>query len=82
MGAILATYSQGGAPMAKKSIALVGTGIRGTIFWGAALNEKFGDLIEFVGLCDINPGRVAYAKAKGGSLWVHKATQMAQRRCR
>lgn len=63
MGAILATYSNG-ASMTKKRIAMVGTGIRGTIFWGAALNEKFGDVIEFVGLCDINPGRVVYAKER------------------
>lgn len=63
MGAILATYSNG-MPTAKKRIAMVGTGIRGTIFWGDALNQKFGDMIEFVGLCDINPGRVEYAKER------------------
>lgn len=63
MGAILATYSNG-MPTAKKRIVMVGTGIRGTIFWGDALNQKFGDMIEFVGLCDINPGRVEYAKER------------------
>jgi predicted dehydrogenase len=46
----------------KKRIALVGTGIRGTGFWGKPVVDNYGDLIEFVGLCDINPGRVAYAK--------------------
>lgn len=63
MGAILATYSNG-MPAAKKRIAMVGTGIRGTAFWGEALNKKFDDLLEFVGLCDINPGRVEYAKER------------------
>lgn len=63
MGAILATYSNG-SPTAKKRIAMVGTGIRGTMFWGVALIEKFGDMVEFVGLCDINPGRVEYCKER------------------
>jgi len=46
----------------KKRVALVGTGIRGISFWGKYLKESYGDVVEFVGLCDINPGRVAYAK--------------------
>jgi predicted dehydrogenase len=46
----------------KKKVALVGTGIRGTSFWGKYLNDEYSDVIEFVGLCDINPGRVAYSK--------------------
>ena len=46
----------------KRRIALVGTGIRGTTFWGRNLAQKYSDLLEFVGLCDINPGRVAFAK--------------------
>ncbi|MES2882198.1 MAG: Gfo/Idh/MocA family oxidoreductase [Bacteroidota bacterium] len=50
------------APAAKKRIALVGTGSRGTGFWGKNVNDNFGDIIEFVGLCDKNPGRVEYAK--------------------
>jgi predicted dehydrogenase len=43
-------------------IALVGTGVRGTSLWGKSLIENFSDKLEFVGLCDINPGRVSYAK--------------------
>ncbi len=43
-------------------IALVGTGHRGSGFWGVNLANSFKEVIEFVGLCDINPGRVAYAK--------------------
>ena len=47
---------------AKKRIAMVGTGGRGTGFWGKTVLDNYGDLIEFVGLCDINPGRVESAK--------------------
>jgi predicted dehydrogenase len=50
----------------KKRIALVGTGHRGTGFWGKNIQENYNDVIEFVGLCDINPGRVAFAKTRIG----------------
>ena len=46
----------------KKRVALVGTGIRGTGFWGRNLKEKYSDILEFVGLCDINPGRLEFGK--------------------
>lgn len=46
----------------KKRIALVGTGVRGTSFWGKNLVQNYSDSLQFVGLCDINPGRLAYAK--------------------
>lgn len=46
----------------KLRIVLVGTGVRGVSFWGKRLVEQYPDLLEFVGLCDINPGRVKYAK--------------------
>ncbi len=46
----------------KKKVALVGTGIRGITFWGKFLNENYSDVVEFVGLCDINPGRLKFAK--------------------
>ncbi|AHM62200.1 oxidoreductase domain-containing protein [Flammeovirgaceae bacterium 311] len=46
----------------KKRIALVGTGIRGNTFWGRNLVQQYGDIIEFVGLCDINPGRLEFGK--------------------
>lgn len=45
----------------KVRIALVGTGIRGIGFWGRTIVENYSDLIEFVGLCDINPGRLKFA---------------------
>jgi predicted dehydrogenase len=44
-------------------IALVGTGIRGVDMWGRQVVDKFKDRVRFVGLCDINPGRVEMAKA-------------------
>ncbi len=50
------------APNTKLKVVLVGTGVRGTSFWGKRLVEQYSDLLEFVGLCDINPGRLAYAK--------------------
>lgn len=45
----------------KLKVALVGTGIRGTSFWGKRLVDEYSNLLEFVGLCDINPGRLEYA---------------------
>ena len=47
---------------AKLKVTLVGTGVRGTSFWGKRLVEEYGDILEFVGLCDNNPGRLAYGK--------------------
>lgn len=47
---------------AKIKLAQVGTGHRGTGFWGKNLLDNFGEIVEFVGLSDINPGRLAYAK--------------------
>lgn len=51
-----------GQSQAKLKIVLVGTGVRGTSFWGKRLVEQYSDILEFVGLCDINEGRLAYAK--------------------
>jgi len=46
----------------KLKVALVGTGVRGTSFWGRRLVEQYSDILEFVGLSDINPGRLQYGK--------------------
>ncbi len=46
----------------KLRVTLVGTGIRGSSFWGKRLLDKYSEIIEFVGLCDINPGRLEYAQ--------------------
>ena len=47
-------------------MALVGTGVRGYSFWGKNIFDNYPDLVEFVGLCDINPGRLAHAKSHIG----------------
>ncbi len=46
----------------KIKLAQVGTGHRGTGFWGTDLLKNYGEVVEFVGLCDNNPGRLARAK--------------------
>ena len=48
----------------KLKVALVGTGIRGISFWGKRVVEQYSDVIEFVGLCDVNTGRLALAKSE------------------
>lgn len=47
---------------AKKRVALVGTGMRGTLFWLKRIPEVVGEQVEFVGLCDSNAGRLDYSK--------------------
>lgn len=46
----------------KTRIAMVGTGVRGMKFWGELVLKKYSDVIEYVALCDINPGRLEYAR--------------------
>ncbi|RKD86374.1 Gfo/Idh/MocA family protein [Mangrovibacterium diazotrophicum] len=46
----------------KKRLALIGTGYRGTMFWGKSIIARYKDLVEFVALCDINIGRLETAK--------------------
>lgn len=46
----------------KLKVALVGTGVRGISFWGKRLVEVYPDVLEFVGLSDINPGRLEFGK--------------------
>jgi predicted dehydrogenase len=45
----------------KKRIAVVGTGHRGSGMFGQKVQQGYSDLVEFVGLCDINPGRLQFA---------------------
>ncbi len=51
----------------KKRLAMVGTGSRGIGMWGTPLMEDYPDLLEFVGLCDINPERPAVAQKAIGT---------------
>lgn len=46
---------------AKRRYAMVGTGDRGTSMWGADVAQRYGDVLEFVGVCDVNPKRAALA---------------------
>ncbi|HTN68155.1 MAG TPA: Gfo/Idh/MocA family oxidoreductase [Dysgonamonadaceae bacterium] len=50
------------ANQTKQKIALVGTGVRGVSMFGSHLIRDYSDQIEFVGLCDINPGRLEVGK--------------------
>ena len=47
---------------AKQKIALVGTGIRGVNTWGRDVIRDYSDHVDFVGLCDNNPGRLEVGK--------------------
>lgn len=51
----------------KLKIALVGTGIRGITFWGKRLLDEYSEILEFVGLSDINPSRLEYGKTYIGA---------------
>jgi predicted dehydrogenase len=46
----------------KLRVVQVGTGHRGTGFWGKDLVKNFGDILDYLGVYDINPGRAEYAK--------------------
>ena len=50
-------------PRAKRRYAIVGTGDRGSGMWGRDLVQKYSDLMDVVGLCDINPKRALVAKS-------------------
>jgi predicted dehydrogenase len=54
------------ARQAKLKIAMVGTGVRGIGFWGKRVVDNYSDIVEFVGLSDINPGRLELAKKHMG----------------
>jgi predicted dehydrogenase len=46
----------------RRRYAIVGTGVRGIGMWGHPLVSRYPDVLEFVGLCDVNPLRAEYAK--------------------
>ncbi len=51
----------------RLKLAIVGTGSRGTSSWGKPVVDSYGDVVEIVGLCDINGKRVKSAQALMGS---------------
>jgi predicted dehydrogenase len=55
------------APLVKRRrYAVIGTGARGSGTWGQDLARKYGDAVEFVGLCDSNPNRAEAARRRIG----------------
>lgn len=46
----------------RRRFAMVGTGHRGSSMWGVDLAKNYSDVLEFVGLSDTNPKRMAAAK--------------------
>jgi len=50
----------------KNRVAIVGTGGRSLGMWSKDVAQTYPDKVEFVGLCDINPGRVEYFKKAAG----------------
>lgn len=50
----------------KVRLAMVGTGHRGSGMWGTSVLDTYGNLVEFVGLCDNNPGRLETVKRMMG----------------
>jgi predicted dehydrogenase len=62
-GSLLTTNSLATALAGKKKrVAMVGTGHRGLGMWGVEVLKEHSGNMEFVGLCDRNPGRVATGK--------------------
>lgn len=59
------TVAAGGAAAAEGKrirLAMVGTGHRGIHAWGGPVLRDYADLVEFVGLCDVNPARAEVAR--------------------
>jgi len=51
----------------KLRVAIVGTGSRGSQTWGSRVIEDYSDVVEFVGLCDINGKRAKIAQEMMGT---------------
>ena len=70
-GAAVGTAIGSSAPLAatqaKRRYAIVGTGVRAIGMWGSPIAQQYGDVVDFVGLCDINPLRVEVAKKRIGA---------------
>lgn len=62
----LQVQSQSMMADSKKRVAIVGTGSRALGMWSKDVQQSYPDKVEFVGLCDINPGRVEYFKKAAG----------------
>jgi predicted dehydrogenase len=62
LGSVAQALSLHGLPNQKMKIALVGLGVRGVNMFGRDVQRTYAEQVEFVGLCDINPGRIAFAQ--------------------
>ena len=62
LGASLFAGDAFGQGRAKRRYAIVGTGDRGSGMWGRDLVRRYPDLLEFVGLCDMNAKRAVVAR--------------------
>lgn len=61
---LLTKSAPAGAASSKKiRYAIVGTGHRAESMWGRPVAEELQDVVEFVGLCDINPKRAEVSRA-------------------
>ncbi len=54
------------AGQSKRRYAIVGTGDRATGMWGRPIREEYSDVVDFVGLYDINPKRALTSKGDDG----------------
>ncbi|WOK08164.1 Gfo/Idh/MocA family oxidoreductase [Imperialibacter roseus] len=61
-GSMLVNPMNAFARRAKRKVVMVGTGSRGIGFWGKRVVNSYGDDLEFVGLHDVNKGRMDLAK--------------------
>jgi predicted dehydrogenase len=50
------------APAGRRRYAIIGTGERATGMWGRQIRERYSDVVQFVGLSDINPKRLEASK--------------------
>jgi predicted dehydrogenase len=61
-----ATAFSATAPSKRRRYAIVGTGHRGSGMWGQGVAKTYSDVVEFVGLYDINPKRALAARRRIG----------------
>src|SRR5687767_1993059 len=67
-GAMTTTGPALAAPAGGRKLryAIIGTGIRANRMWGGPVAKDFADVVEFVGLCDVNPKRALAAREMWG----------------
>jgi predicted dehydrogenase len=67
VGALTSSQPLSAAVQTKRRYAIVGTGSRAIGMWGRPILRDYADIVDLVGLCDINPLRVDVAKAQMGA---------------